>query len=78
MIAGVNIQSVAQRRKPSGHGGWRPGAGRPRVIQDPVEIKIKMEKADMDALRRVSAERGTSVAVLIRSAIRAHLKRFKR
>jgi hypothetical protein len=69
---------LAGTRKHKGPGGARPGAGRKRVVADPERIAVDLEKPDLDALRALADERGTSVADLIRRAVGAFLKRSKR
>lgn len=60
--------------KRSGWGGSRPGAGRPRVVQEPERITVDFEKRDMEALRKLAESRGTSVADLIRRAMSRFLR----
>ncbi len=67
---------VAVKRK--GPGGFRPGAGRKRIVANPERIAVDLEKPDLDALRALAEDRGTSVAALIRRAVAAYLKRTKR
>ncbi len=67
---------VAAKRK--GPGGSRPGAGRKRIVVDPERIAVDLEKPDLDALRVLAEDRGTSVAALIRRAVVAYLKRAGR
>ena len=62
-------------RKPSGRGGARPGAGRKRIVHQPERIAVDLEKPDLDALRDLAEERGTSVADLIRRAVGQFLRR---
>ncbi len=65
-------------KKGTGHGGFRPGAGRPRVVQEPERIAVDLEQPQLDALRELASERGTSVADLIRRAVSQYLKRARR
>ena len=65
-------------KKGTGRGGFRPGAGRPRVIQEPERIAVDLEQPQLDALRELASERGTSVADLIRRAVSQYLKRARR
>lgn len=65
-------------RTGSGHGGARPGAGRKRLLRDPVHRLLDLERADYAALRALSRKRGVAVAVLIRQAIGQFLKRARR
>lgn len=59
-------------------GGSRPGAGRPRVVQEPERIGVDFERSDLDALRDLADRRGTSVADLIRRAVGQYVRRAKR
>ncbi len=65
-------------KKGTGRGGFRPGAGRPRVVQEPERIAVDLEQPQLDALRDLASERGTSVADLIRRAVSQYLKRARR
>ncbi len=65
-------------KKSTGRGGFRPGAGRPRVVQEPERIAVDLEQPQLDALRELASERGTSVADLIRRAVSQYLKRARR
>ena len=68
---------MAVKKTQSGRGGARPGAGRPRVVSDPERIAVDLERADLDGLRVLAAKRGTSVADLIRRAVRRYLNLSK-
>jgi hypothetical protein len=65
-------------KKGKGRGGFRPGAGRPRVVQDPERIAIDLERPELEALRDLAAERETSVADLVRRAVSQFLRRAER
>ena len=66
------------KRKGSGRGGFRPGAGRPRIVQEPERIAVDLEKSELDALRDLATRRETSVADLIRRAVSQFLRRARR
>jgi len=70
--------AMPRKRSSSGRGGWREGAGRKRVVQDPERIAVDLERPDLDALRAIGVERETSVANLIRLAVAQFLKRARR
>ena len=80
----MNIQYTQDRldsmgaKKGSGRGGFRPGAGRPRIVQEPERIAVDLEKSELDALREIASRRETSVADLIRRAVSQFLKRAQR
>jgi hypothetical protein len=48
------------------------------VVQNPERIAVDLERPDLDALRALALERGTSVAALIREAARSLLTRARR
>jgi hypothetical protein len=70
------ISNVAGRKKASGLGGWRPGAGRKRIVQDPVRLSIDHERPDVEALEAIAEEQGVSVAHLVRKAVQSFVKRY--
>lgn len=57
------------------HGGKRPGAGRPRVIEDPVPYRVILERRDWEALKRLSRDKGRSAMDLMRQALQQLLRR---
>ena len=59
-------------------GGWRPGAGRKPVLEDPVSFTGDIEGADFDALAKIAEQRRVSLASLVRAAVSAYLARQKR
>ena len=65
------------KRKPSGLGGWRPGAGRKPTLHDPVSFTGELERVDIDVLTTVAKQRGVSIASLVRHAVAAYVKREK-
>ena len=74
----MSIEPMATRTKTPGPGGARPGAGRKRIVQDPERIAVDLEKPDLDALRSLALDRETSVADLIRRAVKQLLRRAGR
>ena len=66
------------KRKPSGLGGWRPGAGRKPTLHDPVSFTGQVERADMDVLQETAEKRGVSIGSLVRAAVAAYVRRLKR
>ena len=71
-------QPVVARKRKSGWGGARPGAGRKRIVKEPERIAVDFEKPDLDALRALAESRGKSVADLIRRAVGQYLRRAGR
>ena len=72
------MMTMAARAKGVGRGGARHGAGRKRIVQDPERIAVDLEKPDLDALRVLARDRGTSVADLIRRGVKQLLRRAGR
>ena len=69
---------VTTPKKPTGRGGARPGAGRPRMVNDPERIAVDLEREDLDRLRQLAAERETSMAELVRRAVAQYIRRAGR
>jgi len=70
---------MAGRKKASGRGGWRPGAGRKPAFDDSVDRTLRFERRDLAALEGMATERGVTTADLVREAVRSYLgKRTKR
>ena len=61
---------VAARRK-TGRGGRR------RIVLDPVRLSVDYEREDFDALEEIARERQTSVASIIRQAVREYARRVR-
>jgi len=69
---------MAAKRTGAGRGGRRKGAGRRRIVKDPVRLSVDYERPDFEALVAIADERGTSIASIIREAVRAYLRPGKR
>ena len=76
-IARAYTQPVARKTR-DGRGGTRPGAGRPRLIENPERITVDFEQEDLEAIRDLAERRDTSVAEMIRRAVRQYLGRTVR
>jgi len=70
----VEDSGVASRKK-SGRGGAREGAGRRKIVKDPVRLTVDHERADFELLEAIADERGTSIASVVREAVRAYVRR---
>lgn len=62
-------------RKKKGRGGKRPGAGRPRTIADPVEVKIVFEREALTWVDEEAERKGSSRGALVRRAVDAMRER---
>ncbi len=71
-------EDVTARKTKGTLGGWRPGAGRKPVLKEAVSFTGDLERADAEALEAIAERRGVSVALLVREAVKAFLKRQKR
>jgi hypothetical protein len=72
------MRAVDRQKASTGRGGARPGAGRPRTVQEPARIAVDFEKPDLEALRALAERRGTSIAELVRRAVSQYLRRAGR
>ena len=59
-------------------GGRREGAGRPRVLKEPVDRWVRLEQEDAEAAEKLAKQRGISLSELIRRVLRSYLGRQKR
>ncbi len=71
------ILPVAQRKKGT-WGGPRKGAGRPRLIKDPVDRWVRLECKDAEKAEQLAARQGISLSELTRRALRSYVKRHRR
>jgi len=61
------------KRKRNTHGGRRPGAGRPRIIADPVEVKIRLPGKLLAAIDAWATANGIARSEAIRLALGEYL-----
>ena len=52
-------------------GGGTSGVVRPRLIRDPVQLSLAVERSDINALKNVASERGIPLSQLVRETLRA-------
>ena len=71
-------ESVATRKKKGSWGGKREGAGRWPRVPDAVSFTGQIPRADMDVLEAIAEQRKVSVASLVRAAVAAYVKRWRR
>jgi hypothetical protein len=78
-VHGRQLRTVARRttKKTKSWGGVRPGAGRPRLIEERADRSIRFERAQLDALEELATTKGVSVADLVREAVQAYLSHEK-
>ncbi len=75
----VHPDSVASRRKKkTGWGGARPGAGRKPELREPYRYSMDFEGPQMDALEQIASEREVSIASVVREAVDAYLARRRK
>ena len=53
----------------------RTGPGRPRLLEDPVQSWVQMERKDAEAAEALAKRKGLSFAELVRRAVKAYIKR---
>jgi len=71
-----SMEVVAKKGK---HGGFRPGSGRKRILNNPKAIKVSLDGETHDRLTEAAQEREISIGALVREAIEKHLpKRGRR
>ena len=71
----ATVESITMAKKP-GRGGRREGAGRKPEFEDRVRFTLDLERADLDALKTLAAEREVSTASLFRKALQTLLRRY--
>ncbi len=55
-------------------GGYRPGAGAKKKLKDPVRFGAKLEKRDMDRLRKALDQEGITLSDWLREVVRIELE----
>jgi hypothetical protein len=76
-IKSIDFDPMAARRKKSRWGGYRPGAGRKRVLQGARAVTVTLEQPQYAAVERLAAEDGVSLASIVREAVEAYTVRRK-
>ena len=70
------LTEMAERK--TGWGGRREGAGRRRLVADPVDVLVRLDRPDAEASKALAEARGISVPELIRRILRSYLRRINR
>jgi hypothetical protein len=50
-------------------GGKRVGAGRPRIVEEPITFSVWVDRATLERARVVAEEDGVSLADVVRASI---------
>ena len=66
---------MAARNQKKGHGGTRPGSGRPPLFEDRVRFMVHLERSDLEALQLLAEEGEVSVGQVIRDILSRSLRR---
>ena len=69
---------MATRKRSTGRGGARPGAGRPAQFKKKVKVSFDMEQDEYEALREIAERWDEPVTSVIRRALGTLLKRHRR
>jgi len=69
---------MAVKKKSSGWGGYREGAGRKAQFEEPADRTIRFERAELEALDEIAAEQGTTAGEVIRNLIAGYLRRRRK
>jgi predicted DNA-binding ribbon-helix-helix protein len=69
---------MTAKRRQSGRGGRREGAGRKSFLNDARTITVTLEADDYDAVEEIAERRGQSFAAIVRAALKGYLKRQKK
>ncbi len=55
----------------------RRGPGRPRLLEDPVQYWVQMERKDAEDAEALAKRKGLSFAELVRRAVKVYLRRSR-
>jgi len=72
------ILGLVAKRKKSGRGGARIGAGRPALMREPVVFSITAERSAYEALAKEAELQGVTLATIVREALQAYARRRRR
>jgi hypothetical protein len=74
----LEYRPMAAKRKKSGRGGRREGAGRKRILDGARTLSVTLEEADYEAVERLAETRSVSFASVVREAVKAYTARRKK
>ncbi len=69
---------MATRTTKGTYVGWRPGAGRKPILEQPVKLSLTLEQTTLDALVGLATRDGLPVAVYVRRTLAQHVTRRQR
>ena len=72
------LHIMASRKRSTGWGGARRGAGRPAEFEDKVKVSFDMERKEYEDLQEIAHRWDQSVTAVIRRALQTLLKRHRR
>jgi len=70
--------TMTAKRKKSGRGGRREGAGRRPVLKGARTVSVTLEAADYEVVEHLAEQRGVSFAAVVREAVAAYTARRKK
>jgi hypothetical protein len=74
----LESMTMTAKRKKSGRGGRREGAGRKPVLKRARTVSVTLEAADYEAVEHLAEQRGVSFAAVIRDAVKTYMARRKK
>ncbi len=69
---------MATRKTKGTYGGWRPGAGRKPILEQPVKLSLTLEQTTHDGLVGLAAREDLPLAVYVRRTLAQHVARRQR
>ena len=78
LINRIDFHPMTAQRKKWRRGGYRPGAGRKRVLKGARAVTVTLEEPQYGAVQRLAAQDGVSLASIVREAVEVYTVRRKR
>ncbi len=69
---------MATKKTKGTYGGWRPGAGRKPILDEPVKLSLTLEQTTLDGLVGLAARDDLPVAVYVRNTLAKYVARRQR